>query len=167
MFKKEVIKLSRKKFKKLICKQQCIIGCVNKPVFCYSKLYKHNSIDFEIKALTSFKNNSSLLSALLRNQSVGDTKLIHKTFKRIVCDLGFCGGCTASSKDISNCIRLFRTQFGHIRKDITTVINKKYSPPPVVYVMMSDNIEFKQEVDKILENFNKQQNQAGGPFTIS
>lgn len=159
--------LSKSKFKKIVCKQQCLLCDRNKPTFCYTKLYKHNPDGFMSKMLPNLINNNELFAMLLTNPSATKVVYLCNMFKRLVCKSGVCKSCNISETNIIQCITHFIHQAGYLSETTgeNKISNKKKPSPPKPCVMMSENLDFKKEVDKILENYSEQQNQAGGAIT--
>lgn len=173
-------KLTRNKFKNVMC-QKCGL-CPPKvtPKFCYNFLYKSNPGVFQSKIFPNMMGNRDLL-VQIKEMAVHDgTDFIASAVVRnIFCGANICSNCKTDKESVASCLAWFRFQdtshakyalvrqaFGPKPPKKGEIMGKrrkkkkkkiiKVVPPPTVTVFMSDNEEFKAEVRKIIENNSKQ-----------
>lgn len=173
--------LSKRKFKRIVCQQQCLLCDSNKPSFCYPKYASAPNKFMEILLPTLIMHNHTF-SGIVTNEAATGARIFQNMFKRLICDTGICKNCPASRKQVEACMTHFLIQAGYLKnqiqqqspsKKIFRIINNKPvkkktpPPPPKPFVIMSGNQEFTKEVQKILENYPEEQNQAGGAITSS
>ena len=178
-------KLSKSRFKSTVC-NQCGLCNKHKPKFCWATLYKNNSKIFINQILPNLIEQNELAAGLVSAETNATTKIVQQVFKKLICSTGVCQGCLVSRKDVMHCINLFKDQAGYVKtlpksniKISDLKSNKKQKGKKgkskknkqkikaVVTVMMSDNPAFVEEVQRILEDYNKQQNKIREAFTAS
>ncbi len=152
--------MSEKKFKNKVCNRCKSCSGIIIPAFCFNKLYKSDPPKF-IRVMPSSYLNNQVSFELLRSYNYKDMMVRVTTFRRIFCQSNICKNCKGDVATTMNCITIFRNQSDAKAKS-TSVIKKvkhhvKIIKKPEVTIMCSDDDEFKEEVKRIIENNNKQQ----------
>ena len=153
--------ISKKKFINQICKKCKVCSGNFTPSFCYKKMYKNNTDKFLGHTLKRLFQNQNPLKLL-----VGDTRTIYDDlttpiFKEVFCKSNSCTHCAKSHNQTKQCMYLFREQLlqyskvGSIIRKLNVMKPKKKDPPSVT-IICSDNEDFKEEVQRIIENNSKQ-----------
>jgi len=155
--------MGKMEFIKEVCEGQCYICPTADPSFCFTRLYQKNPKMFMKRVLENFKDYWQDLVELQNEVYTSDEEIMG-LFKKTVCDTYICKNCTATDFDIYLCLSKFTDQSGPLFKNDTyrgfEGFRKKETLKP--YIFTHKSAKFNEEIDKILENYNKQQTIGGG-----
>lgn len=156
--------MSKAEFVSEICVGKCYIcsGTDIEPSFCFTQLYQKNPKLFMKRVLENFIDSWQDLVELQNEFYTSDEEMID-LFKKNVCDTNICKNCTATDFDVFLCLGRYMEQSESLFRNGTYSgfkdFEKKTSKP---YIFTHKSAKFNEEIDKILENYNKQQTVGGG-----
>ena len=158
-------KMDVTKFKSVICSQCSLCAKGFNPKFCFRTLYKRNPDKFISIVKSKLDEHMMYVKqfAVLPLDQLFNNMVTATVFRNIFCSKEICVGCKAGPDEVGMCITRFKLQVDGDRRlkspgNIRIIKSNKSKEVPKVTVFMSDNPEFKSEVNRILENFNKQSN---------
>lgn len=156
-------KFSKEEFITKVCINRCFI-CQSEnldPVFCYTQLYRKKPKAFLELVLENYMDFWQELAELQESTTISD-EVSMNLFRKVVCDTNLCKRCCAADFDVYLCLSKFLDQ-----NDMLTTRSWKTAPKrkPTPFLFMHKDIKFNEEIDRILENYPKQQNLGGGIIT--
>lgn len=161
-------KNNKKRYSKIefisnVCVDKCFICSDHglNPTFCYGQLYKKNPKEFIDAVLENYMDNWQDLISLQQSSYTSDEDML-ELFRKVVCSTYVCKSCKASDFDVFLCISKFIDQTESAESYNKSAKDTKKASP---CVFTHKNLKFNEEIDRILENYSKQQNIGGGIIT--
>ena len=153
---------SKAEFVTAVCINKCFIcsGADLDPTFCYD-LYKKKPKIFMDSILDNFMDFWQEMVGLQNSYDVADEEML-KLFRAVVCDANICKRCAATDYDVYLCIAKFMEQNESVLGEPWPKKPKR-APEPCLFA--HKDVKFNEEIDRILENYSKQQNTGGGTIT--
>lgn len=169
--------MSKAKFKQAFCARCGICSPGSNPKFCYGTLYKSNPTQFTNEVFPKMMEHHEMLRDQIVPNMEGNLLLTTAFFTNILCDGRVCTKCNPKTDkaQVERCLGKFKLQCTPKYQSVRAIRQqskkerkaaKKHTQKAeqlaranaTVTVLMSDDAEFLEAVEKILGNNNKQQN---------